>query len=302
MSYRLKADEPVSKSIRRVALHEIEEAIGQLRHSKDRDKAIHEARKSLKKLRALLRLVQPELGKVYQAENSRLRKLGRKLSELRDAKATVEIFDSLISGHADQLPQKAFSSIRQGLEKSKQATDRKLNAAQVLRSTSLALTATIRRVAKWPINEDGFAAISDGLKDRYRRGRAAMAAAVENPTAENFHEWRKRVKDHWYHVRLLQDLWKEHNPSREADLHNLETWLGDDHNLAVLRQQIEADRDKFGKPAILEMFFAILEERQKQLRQDAMDLGIKIYKGKPAQMVKEVGKIWKVRVSAASAG
>ena len=37
----------------------------------------------------------------------------------------------------------------------------------------------------------------------------AMDAAAKDPTADNFHEWRKRVKDHWYHSRLLWPVWQK---------------------------------------------------------------------------------------------
>lgn len=34
-----------------------------------------------------------------------------------------------------------------------------------------------------------------------------MAQAQAKPSVENLHEWRKRVKDLWYQVRLLTPLW-----------------------------------------------------------------------------------------------
>ncbi len=40
--------------------------------------------------------MQPELGRVYRIENTRLRDIGRKLSEIRDAKAVIEVFDGLL--------------------------------------------------------------------------------------------------------------------------------------------------------------------------------------------------------------
>ena len=76
------------------------------------------------------------------------------------------------------------------------------------------------------------------MERTFRAGRAALENVRENPTADNFHDLRKRVKDHWYHIRLLEGLWTDVMQAHEKSLKDLETWLGDDHNLAVLRERI----------------------------------------------------------------
>jgi len=42
-----------------------------------------------------------------------------------------------------------------------------------------------------------------GLRRTLRRGRKALARADKTRKATDFHELRKRVKDHWYHARLV---------------------------------------------------------------------------------------------------
>ena len=51
--------------------------------------AVHETRKSIKKVRALMRLVRTEPGESYTAENAALRGTGRRISEIRDAAALI---------------------------------------------------------------------------------------------------------------------------------------------------------------------------------------------------------------------
>ena len=69
MAYRFRHGESVPDAIRRVAREELRSAVRSLtgRGAKNRDEAVHEARKSVKKLRALLRLVQSELDESYGA-------------------------------------------------------------------------------------------------------------------------------------------------------------------------------------------------------------------------------------------
>ena len=57
----------------------------------------------------------------------------------------------------------------------------------------------------WTLSEAGFDAVAGGLRKTYARGRRALDSAVEAPTSENFHEYRKRTKYTWYHVRLLDE-------------------------------------------------------------------------------------------------
>ena len=56
----------------------------------DRDTGVHEARKALKRLRALLRLARPALlQQPYRDLDRRLRDAGRRLSPLRDARVQL---------------------------------------------------------------------------------------------------------------------------------------------------------------------------------------------------------------------
>src|SRR5207248_10685740 len=131
---------------------------------------IHEARKSVKKIRGALRLVRFELGATYQKENRRLRDLGRKLSELRDAAAIIETFDNVVERHKDSLQKNPLSSIRQGLDKSKQETEQKLDVQNIVERATATLQATKKQVRTWPLNSGGFRMIAPGLKNTFGGG------------------------------------------------------------------------------------------------------------------------------------
>ncbi len=294
MSYRLKHGETVPDGVRRMVQEEIQSAVGELNHGggKKREEAIHEARKSLKKIRGVLRLVQPELGRVYSEENTRIGELGRELSEIRDAAAIIEVFDSLVEKYNGALQKDALASVRRGLEKSKRETEQTADLPKMVQRATSVLRATGRRAKTWPLKQDGFQAIAPGLELRYRRGRKAMATAQKDPIPENYHEWRKRVKDHWYHVRLLESLWTDVMQAREASLKDLETWLGDDHNLVVLREKLEDKPEQYGDSSSVQLVLGLLAQYQKELRENAMSLGQRIYEEKPRQFLRNFSKLW----------
>ena len=83
-----------------------------------------------------------------------------------------------------------------------------------------------------------FAGLSSELRLAYKRARGAMGDARKTGSDEDFHEWRKQIKALWYTLRLLEK--RVSVGSQLASLERLETWLGDDHNLAVLQAQIAA--------------------------------------------------------------
>jgi CHAD domain-containing protein len=84
MGYRLKGGERFSDGIRRVAVELIDEALANLKPAvRNKDEAIHDARVSIKKMRALLRLVRGSLGeKTYKNEDKDYRNTARTLSRV----------------------------------------------------------------------------------------------------------------------------------------------------------------------------------------------------------------------------
>ena len=44
---------------------------------------------------------------------------------------------------------------------------------------------------------------------------------LQNPAPEDFHRWRKRVKDLWYHVSLLARAWPEQMEALAKELKTL---------------------------------------------------------------------------------
>jgi CHAD domain-containing protein len=238
MGFRFQREESVAEGARRIATEELNSIIHDFEHATPatRDKSIHEARKSLKKLRAILRLMRNELGASYRTENRIFRQAGRTLSDLRDSASVIESFDTLEEKYKNEVPAFALQSVRQGLLERKRRAENEHHVAALLKDVAFSLQATARRVDSWPLSKDGFAALKPGVEDAYRKGKAAFQAAQKRPSTDNYHDWRKRVKDHWYHIRLLENLWTEVFQGYEAVLKEVETCLGDGGLLVISYQ------------------------------------------------------------------
>jgi CHAD domain-containing protein len=284
MGYRLIQDEALPRGLRRIARDEIDAAIDQLgtKDASKRDQAIHEARKSIKKLRGLVRMLAPVLGPSAKTDVAALGALGRTLSEFRDAAALLETVDLL--GHHCRSEQvlEQLAQLRRTLRRRAEQTCERSDLRIVLEQGIVGLRHLKRGTATWKFGE-GFAVIEPGLEKTFRRGRRALKLVREAPAAESFHDLRKRVKDRWYQVRILEGLWPHPAQSPEKPLRDLQEDLGDDHNLEVLRASVPADSS-----ALLEMVDAM----QKGLRQRSLAAALLLYDRKPRDFMLELKSLW----------
>jgi CHAD domain-containing protein len=291
MAYRFQHDESVAKGVERIIRGEIEDSAALLKCTNPdpakRDEAIHEARKSVKKIRAVLRLVRTELGRTSRKEGARFGDIGRELSGSRDAAALIEILDQVKGA-----PAKATSSIRQGLVKEKKRIDEHIEAGNLRNTIADRLEARAQKIKDWPTDNDGFESLAGGFKRTYRDGLDSLKDAEKCGSTLAFHEFRKRVKDHWYHLRLLEESWTPEMRRHEARLKDLEAWLGDDHNLAVLIEKLKANSSRFGGINAVKAFTQAAVELEKELQRKAIGLGHELYAQKPGEFVQAVREMW----------
>ncbi len=279
--FRLAPQRPIPAQIRSVARFELESAAKRLEAAGAGRPgvAIHDARKSIKKVRAVLRLMRPELERTYRLENRRLRDIARKLAEFRDAGAVIGTLDRIAKRYSTEGPLPALAIARRTLAKKKRETMDENKVRSVLKAMAAELRSIAARAGKWPLRTRGFEAVEPGLEMTLRRGRKAFARARKHPAAGNFHEWRKRAKDHWYHIRLLADIWTKDLKAYEKHLDDLQECLGEHHNLVILREAL--------KPLPPEVE-AVVDRYEKELRAEAESLAAAIYERKPRRLVKEI--------------
>jgi CHAD domain-containing protein len=284
MAYRLSFEENLPDSIEATAREELGTATTLLRDRFDDDpvEAVHEARKSLKKTRALLRLVRPGLGdRVYRRENRSLRDAGRLISGARDADVLVETVERLAERYVGRIPAADFEGLRDHLRAASLAA--RAGSAGGGRITAAGmLDGVVGRIDDWPLERCHGKTLAAGLERAYRRGRHAFAAADADPTIERLHDWRKRVKDLWYHQRLVCPAWPEVLGAQAEEAHRLSEILGDDHDLAVLAL-LFADESEARPPVPIDPapLLALVAEWRAELLASARHLGGLVYAERP---------------------
>lgn len=285
-SYKLKSDEELGAGLKRVAAGRAEKALERLREEDDRAKAVHGARKDLKKLRAVLRLVRGELpNALYKEEGRRYREAGRALSASRDATVKLATLDRLAEAQA--LPGEAIEAWRAILDRDREAA---ANADADEGAVIAQLEAGLTSIRQWSLEGDSWRLVGPSVERTYRRGRRAMRAAESEPNEEDLHRWRKRGKDLWYELTLLSGAWPRPLEATAEEAHRLTELLGDHHDLALLRADLHERRLGEGETRALE---AAIDGRQEQLAAEAFDLGHRLYAEKPKAFERRLRRYWR---------
>jgi CHAD domain-containing protein len=164
----------------------------QLRDGRDRDpgKAVHEARKALKRSRAVVRLARDELGDdVYRRENSAFRDAGRRLSGARDSEVIVQTLEALCARYRRELPPHKVEGLHAQLEAERRtATERLQHDAAAIDESLQELQAARTRVSAWVLEHDDLEALVPGVERIYRRGQRSLADAKADPADEHLHD------------------------------------------------------------------------------------------------------------------
>ena len=284
MPFHFKKAEPPARAVRRVCREHIGEALGRLRKSRH-PASVHGVRKEIKKLRAIFRLVRGEIGQGdYRRAAKALRRAADRLAAPRDARVTLEAFKKLAGGAA------RFPKIQKALQKHCRRETRRFRNSDSVVVAKRNLRKIIRRVAGLKIKAAGWAAIAPGLRQSYRRGRQACELARRQPRPENFHAWRKQVKNFWHHLRLLCPAWPAAVQALSSNLERLGELLGDEHDLFLLKQFIANHVAEEAREAAA--LNRLIERRQKNLRAAALKLGSPAYAETPAAVCARLGNHW----------
>jgi CHAD domain-containing protein len=297
MSFQLRPDESLRKNLRRIVRNRMDAILEELTGaSKDsRDEIVHEVRKSFKKIRAVLRLVRPVIGeKVYRRENICFRDAARPLTEVRDARILIETLDKLLEHFQEHIAGRSFGDVRKALQDNLRAVRKRVldvhNAFVVVAET---VSQARERVKGWTDVPDQWSSLGEGLKDICRQARTAFRDTAADPSVAKLHEWRKQVKYLRYQIEVLQPLWPERMEELATEADRMGDLLGDDHDLAVLRQMLTRDPRPVADGGEGEALLALIDRRRAELEQEVLLLGERFFQDRPRELARRLKGYWK---------
>ncbi|HVJ28991.1 MAG TPA: CHAD domain-containing protein [Gammaproteobacteria bacterium] len=257
---------------------------------------IHTARKALKKARAWLRLLRTGTGQqAFREQNVALRDAARPLSEGRDAQVLIETLHKLLKRYHEPAPGRRFGRFERALQKDRRATQHRLTSSRAgITTTRRLLRRSKGTLARLPIKGQDWEVIGAGFEKVYTRGHKNLRAAHDGAAPESLHEWRKDAKNLWHELQMLEPLWPGVIEEWADQAHRLTDYLGDDHDLWVLRETCKRKSDDFANPADLDALLALIDRRRGQLQDKARLLGARLYEPKPRRFRARIGKYWRL--------
>lgn len=298
MSYRIRPDRALDGEVHRVAAHQLGKAMAVLTdRPQGLHEAVHAARKSIKRVRALYRLIAPRAREFQQRENARLRDVARTLSGVRDATALIEASHYLQETATSDDERQALSRVsdvltarRDRLSEAETDLEDKAEAAIVTCSEAIEAVKDI--------------SIDCGRRDTARlfqkswrrNGRKAMDALSEcrgeAAHAESFHDLRKRSQDCWMNHMLLRDIWPAAMHAKLLEAKALVDVLGRYLDLSILSDVADREPQLFSGSDDRARLLEAIISRQQTARQEALERGRWVFADKPEREARTVKSLW----------
>ncbi|MEE9177787.1 MAG: CHAD domain-containing protein [Acidimicrobiia bacterium] len=301
--------EPLGVGVKRVTMEQLELGASGFFDGEDQfSTAVHDSRKTIKKVRSLLRLVKSELtDKVYRYEDKSLRNTARLTSEIRSSAAVVEAVLVVEDLYGEMLAEGMFEEMISRLTQRRDVIElRALEDPNLIGRVVRNMERAYHRYSAWPTDPDArkvyglgirdrYKSIQSGLEETYGVGRTEMVTAYTRPTVVNFHLWRKRAKYLRYQMEFLVPLWPEVVVGMAVTLDRLGLFLGEDHDLAELLTLIHERPDICPNPRERSLFSALVTQRRAELQLAAEILGRRIYAENPDSLSSRFGEYWESR-------
>ncbi len=286
----LQADRSATGTVRGAALQHAENAARALASVRPTDVDVHRARKEIKKARAALRLLRAALPELtYRRENAALRSAAQALNAARDARVLLRTFENLRRRRVALRRDRAAAALWRALRRGQRQVRKQLREQpETLAGVRVVLLQVQLRAHRWRVGQHGWKRLRPAFQRIYRGGRCAAQAAHRRPDALTLHEWRKQVQYLWHALQILKPLQSKPPSKLAATARRLADYLGEEHDLAMLRANMVAFGRRHGP--VSERLSAAIEQRRHALRGKALPLGRGLYALKPHAVAMRVGR------------
>lgn len=305
-TFSLYPGEQLAPGLKRLGVGAIDEAIHGFYDGEEVfGEAVHTARKSMKRIRSLLRLVRHELGdKVYRFENAWIRDTARLISDVRASAVLVDGAEAIRDLYRPLLVEGTFDELVERLKARRDhMEERAMEDPAIVPRVVSNLERARGRYESWPTDPDArtvygiglrhrYQAVGPGLRATHTRGRQEMVAAYRDSSPVSFHRWRKSVKYLQHQMEILTPLWPEVMIGMALTLNRIADLLGQDHDLAELLQLLADRPDICPNPVERSMMSALAAQRRSDLQTASRILGRRIYAESPASLDARLGAYW----------
>jgi CHAD domain-containing protein len=294
--FRISERESVKETINRILYEQIDGILENCENKRDDfHKSIHEIRKSIKRIRAVLRLVREEIGySSYYRENVFYRDINRSTSYLRTLNVLTLSLENIQTDLADKLEPERIEpllvDIRQQREKMLAGM---LSSDRVLKDLSVQFMDGRSRIPTLPIHNNKFEARAGGIERMYRQGKAYLNDSIKKTDTHQLHDMRKRMKYLWYQIEILKPVYPGLLKAYGSSLESISERLGIYHDLAVLSaylQENETGLEEMVRDTVIEA----CEFKKSAMLPDIFSQASAAYTEEPEAFIQRLDGYWKI--------
>jgi CHAD domain-containing protein len=305
----LKREEGLRKGLQRISEKRLQDVLEAANHEGLTAKPVHEIRRTIKSLRATLRLTRGALNvEARKARNQALKDLAGRFSGPRDAAVVLSAFkkayrEILNGDNAESQPpwvsqlQKSLASRANALIPAESYQDA-VDAVRCLKGQILSFQVSDDqgKPAQPGFKSEWEKTAQEGLRKTYSQGRrlTRQIATTPEPSDEQWHELRKRAKDLGYQLSLLKKL-KGVKPLL-ARLDKLGNALGDARDLCLLRDYLSKAQDKtellFPEQASFQRLLTYIDQRRQDLYQGELKAAKRVYRRGKKRFMRWMERRW----------
>lgn len=265
--------------------------------SEDPDERVHEARKHLKRWRALIRLLPTRSAGQLARVQRIVQRVARRLGAVRDPVAQRETWYHF----ANKLETKAhLSTIGEQLDRHHQTqvelglVERRLRRAeQALSAARSELTSALDGSPR--THPKQLRAALRGFARSYRKAQRAFAHARAQPNSDSLHALRRANKAHQYQLQFLEPVWREVLKAQRSEVAQLSDDLGEHHDLGVTAEWLQ--RALATDPEAVALGQRQLRSWQQDLEQRSLERAALVYAERPRDFERRIRRYLKSAAS-----
>ena len=274
-TYRIEPSSSLGAELHRVATAQLEQAVATISPPlEDPAKAVHECRKTIKRLRALAQLGSMEKGSACRALDRKCRNAGRHLAFARDATVIRTALQTLIAEGED--------GARFDLDHEISADTDAPEAAAAAAKARLAHAANLLPACFGDHGDWNLARLATAIGATYERARSDRDRFKADKSDALAHAWRKSTQRLMNQMHLIAPFNRKLVKRRLKSLHRLADVLGSHQDLSILVTRLESMPQ--GERRSAELRHAA-RAQQKQLARRALRNGAKPFADSGAAFV-----------------
>ena len=270
----LRRRESFGKGLRKLAELQLDAAMLELKGNNVSPDAVHNARTYIKKVRAIIQLASPSMPRpLRESLLAHLREASARTGRLRDSEVRFRTFDLLLEQGGFSTGE--FTSLRNGL--ADVAKQRQINDVRQIPRVIRSLASVRDSLPKWPLDSLGSKDLRRRIRRTYRRGRTTLELCATTRTPDDFHLWRKLVKQLWYQLRITAPYWEGNCVELIAETGRIGELAGTERDYTMLGASLSEGPKSEGSALLQQCISRVLPK----LRKEAMDAGEHFYEPRP---------------------